>query len=278
MFSRHSNSNSRHRNILHPAPDATSSASVSNAPMAIPHAREHVPPPLPPPQLIPELNDGDDSGWQLQNDPSSDDFAKPISIKPGSSLLGGFHRPSSLERENGFPTKQSPSFAGRNTVLPTISPILASRDVEMTNGSVTEDGHGSARVSPDYRYFAAPKMLLYTNLLSDFVVNDDWSKMLSAILHKHMINRFLTRSVVQVLLDNLYLHLHLHMNWLRLAAKQDVTVKHGYLLSPSHPSRSGLHLPQHPAGRISIRGRTAYRMTSSVDTTATSNQSCHRMI
>ncbi|KAF2117721.1 hypothetical protein BDV96DRAFT_597608 [Lophiotrema nucula] len=57
--------------------------------MAIPRAREEVPPPLPPPRYI-DL-DGQDPGWQWgnTNNPSDAGFGGNRTVKPGSSLLGG---------------------------------------------------------------------------------------------------------------------------------------------------------------------------------------------
>ncbi|KAH7125346.1 hypothetical protein B0J11DRAFT_434070 [Dendryphion nanum] len=54
--------------------------------MAIPRAREDVPPPLPPPRHLNGLSEGQDPGWQWGNT----GFGGPrIPIKEGSSLLGG---------------------------------------------------------------------------------------------------------------------------------------------------------------------------------------------
>lgn len=78
---------SQHRRY-HTPPDQPAHSSAP-APMAIPRAREPVPPPLPPPSYIPELSAGQDPGWQWGNDPNRSDFGRPAAVKPGSSLLGG---------------------------------------------------------------------------------------------------------------------------------------------------------------------------------------------
>lgn len=71
--------------------------------MAIPRRRDFAPPPLPPPQYLPEISCGSDLGWQWANDPSGFDYGRPVAIKPGSSLLGGFCRPLSQERHRRSP-------------------------------------------------------------------------------------------------------------------------------------------------------------------------------
>ncbi|KAF1960204.1 hypothetical protein CC80DRAFT_288424 [Byssothecium circinans] len=62
--------------------------------MPIPRAREEVPPPLPPPRHI-DLSE-EDSGWKWGNTNSPHDTGfggtEFASVKPGSSLLGGFAR------------------------------------------------------------------------------------------------------------------------------------------------------------------------------------------
>ncbi|KAF2269291.1 hypothetical protein CC78DRAFT_540322 [Lojkania enalia] len=72
--------------------------------MAIPRAREEVPPPLPPPRYIGELSEGQDPGWQWGNihNPRGTGSGE---VKPGSSLLGGatraHERDSSGDNNNG---------------------------------------------------------------------------------------------------------------------------------------------------------------------------------
>ncbi|KAF1939748.1 hypothetical protein EJ02DRAFT_424556 [Clathrospora elynae] len=61
--------------------------------MAIPRARDDVPPPLPPPRHIQGLRSGEDTGWQWgrTNSPRDTGFGggRLATIKPGSSLYGG---------------------------------------------------------------------------------------------------------------------------------------------------------------------------------------------
>jgi hypothetical protein len=63
-------------------------------PMAIPNAREAVPPPLPPPRHIEDLRAGQsDPGWQWGNtdNPKENGFGghRLATVRPGSSLYGG---------------------------------------------------------------------------------------------------------------------------------------------------------------------------------------------
>lgn len=102
-----------------PAPPAFTTAAPS--PMAIPHARDPVPPPLPPPSYIPELSAGQDPGWQWGNDPNRSDFGRPAAVKPGSSLLGGGTGNTRREQEwEGF--SQNPfNDARRGSSISTIT-------------------------------------------------------------------------------------------------------------------------------------------------------------
>jgi hypothetical protein len=72
--------------------------------MAIPRAREEVPPPLPPPRYIgEELSKGQDPGWQWGNTNSSNNGfggTRMATVKPGSSLLGGAYSGRVHVREN----------------------------------------------------------------------------------------------------------------------------------------------------------------------------------
>lgn len=60
--------------------------------MAIPRAREEVPPPLPPPRHIEDLRNGQDPGWQWgnPNSPRENGFGgnRIAAVRPGSSLYG----------------------------------------------------------------------------------------------------------------------------------------------------------------------------------------------
>lgn len=71
----------------------------SSGAMAIPHAREDVPPPLPPPRYIEQ--EGPDLGWQWGN--TNNNTQSFGSVMKGSSLRGGSisfpadHKPDSLD-------------------------------------------------------------------------------------------------------------------------------------------------------------------------------------
>jgi hypothetical protein len=75
--------------------------------MAIPNAREAVPPPLPPPRNIGEqLLEGRDEGYYWGNDNGFN--SKPVSLKPGSSLLGGFVQPPPHEQRRWEDGRRGP--------------------------------------------------------------------------------------------------------------------------------------------------------------------------
>ena len=80
--------------------------------MAIPSARNEVPPPLPPPRHIEELRAGQsDPGWQWgnTNNPKENGFGgnRLATVRPGSSLYGGsgsgqVHHPRDLSADYLF--------------------------------------------------------------------------------------------------------------------------------------------------------------------------------
>ncbi len=104
------------------------SFSSSPFPMAIPGARDPVPPPLPPPTYIHELSSGSDPGWQWGNDPSAADFGRPASVKAGSSLLGSFAKSTRLQKEHEN-AAHYPFNDGRRGS--SISTVTASREQDM---------------------------------------------------------------------------------------------------------------------------------------------------
>ena len=121
-------------------PRRSSYVSAPGIPMAIPNARESPPPPLPPPRYIGELSEGQDPGWQWgnSNNSSSAGFGRSsfVSIKPGSSLLGGGgqlrrDKPADHGERNGY-----------GVVARRDGPISATkypRDTEMSNESPDSD-------------------------------------------------------------------------------------------------------------------------------------------
>ncbi|KAF2004932.1 hypothetical protein P154DRAFT_425566 [Amniculicola lignicola CBS 123094] len=109
--------------------------------MAIPRAREAVPPPLPPPRYIGELSDGQDPGWQWGNTHNTA-FG---TIKSGSSLLGGGAGAARVVRRN--PSGDNDFSSGRET--------STSRSLDDMSSADSDDDpqHGSARPSlPNYGF------------------------------------------------------------------------------------------------------------------------------
>lgn len=89
--------------------------------MAIPRARDAVPPPLPPPRHIEDLRTGQDPGWQWGNTNSPRDTGfggnRLATVRPGSSLLGGSaHQP--------LPREPSADYLFRHGREPSISRSL----------------------------------------------------------------------------------------------------------------------------------------------------------
>ena len=120
------------------------------SPMAIPRARQPVPPPLPPPTYIPEISAGADPGWQWGNDPNGADFGRPASVKPGSSLLGGAAKSSRQGKEQDFGAQYPLEGTRRGS---SISTITLGRDSEMHDGTlshVDEDTNSSRPTSNGY--------------------------------------------------------------------------------------------------------------------------------
>ncbi|KAJ4365277.1 hypothetical protein N0V83_008896 [Neocucurbitaria cava] len=86
--------------------------------MAIPRAREEVPPPLPPPRHIEDLRSGQDPGWQwgYENERRDIGFhASRGTVRPGSSLYGGpisnQPRPRDPSADYIFNNDREPSFS-----------------------------------------------------------------------------------------------------------------------------------------------------------------------
>jgi hypothetical protein len=87
--------------------------------MAIPRAREEVPPPLPPPRHLHELSAGQDPGWQWGNTNSPRDTGfsgnRLATVRPGSSLYGGASgsnpRPRQPSADYVFNTAREPSIS-----------------------------------------------------------------------------------------------------------------------------------------------------------------------
>lgn len=83
--------------------------------MAIPRAREEIPPPLPPPRHIEDLRAGQDPGWQWGNTNSPKDTGfggnRLATVRPGSSLYGAstsnYARPRELSTDYALKGRES---------------------------------------------------------------------------------------------------------------------------------------------------------------------------
>jgi hypothetical protein len=81
--------------------------------MAIPRARDEIPPPLPPPRHIENLRAGQDPGWQWghANSPRDTGFSgnRLATVRPGSSLYGGSDavRPRQPSADTNFKGRES---------------------------------------------------------------------------------------------------------------------------------------------------------------------------
>ena len=128
------------------AAPTTTTTTAPSGPMAVPRTHDSVPPPLPPPSYIPEIAEGHDPGWQFANDPNRSDFARPVAVKPGSSLLGGATisntNPLSSSSKNFWPEKDyhSEGSSPRSIVDArrgsSISTITVTRDHNMSDESL----------------------------------------------------------------------------------------------------------------------------------------------
>lgn len=153
---------SHHRRYPSPAPHSPLSPPFAStaSPMSIPssvRASPSAPPPLPPPRNIEELSLGQEPGWQWGINPNWVEFGKAVSVKPGSSLLGGKHQYRACEEHEN--TQEDANVhdamddARRGSSISTIMP--AHRDsAEAIEGSATpsDDDGTSSRPSSNYRY------------------------------------------------------------------------------------------------------------------------------
>lgn len=106
--------------------------------MAIPRAREEVPPPLPPPRHIDNLNAGQDPGWQWghTNSPRDTGFGgnRLASVRPGSSLYG------SSTNSHAHPRKGSVDYVvkGRESSVSRSLDDMSSENSEDHNSDETQ--------------------------------------------------------------------------------------------------------------------------------------------
>lgn len=91
------------------------------------------PPPLPPPRQIEELNQGGDPGWHFGNrGKDRHGGIASVSVKPGSSLLGGARSPhvkqySGMQKDVDLKESHSPSSnatSSENNRIPDLAALL----------------------------------------------------------------------------------------------------------------------------------------------------------
>ncbi|CAA9964291.1 hypothetical protein CFE70_007050 [Pyrenophora teres f. teres 0-1] len=127
--------------------------------MAIPRAREEVPPPLPPPRHIEHLRSGQDPGWQWGNTNSPRDTGfggnRLATVRPGSSLYGG--AAGSYPRE---PSVEYMFIGGRE---PSIPRSLDDMSSEHSNNS-DEDRSIKSRPSLGNHRFTSERQLGHKTL------------------------------------------------------------------------------------------------------------------
>lgn len=135
------------------------------SPMAIPRARQSVPPPLPPPTYIPELSAGQDPGWQWGNDPNGADFGRAASVKPGSSLLGSAAKSTRQGQEQDSAAQYPFDDARRGS---SISTVTLGRDYEMRDETLSrgDDDASSSRPSSNGYVNAFVRSLVEIHVLS----------------------------------------------------------------------------------------------------------------
>ncbi|KAF2184296.1 hypothetical protein K469DRAFT_579571 [Zopfia rhizophila CBS 207.26] len=132
-----------HRRPSYPTPSGA---------MAIPRAREEVPPPLPPPRYIGELSEGQDPGWQWGNTNSPNDTgfggSRLATVKPGSSLLGGGTGREAQQRDRSGNNGERSGYGLLGRERSSLS--TASFDTDMSTESLEhsdEDRNGLSRPS-----------------------------------------------------------------------------------------------------------------------------------
>lgn len=145
---------SQHQRFSSPPRHLSLPAIVTAQPMAIPCAREAVPPPLPPPSHIPEIYAGHDPGWRWGNDPNGIDFGRSASVKPGSSLWGAHSmKRSPQDKEHDHRPRQSANDLRRGSSISTVT-LKQDRDTGINDGDMApsdEDGPIS-RPPSNHRY------------------------------------------------------------------------------------------------------------------------------
>ena len=121
--------------------------------MAVPRAREPVPPPLPPPAHIPELYAGRDPGWQWGNDPNAADFGKAAWVKPGSSLLGSTMNERREKRQHEGFIHEPYQEIRRGSSLSTVT-LEREQDMKEDSGTNSEEAVACSRRTSTQEYVA----------------------------------------------------------------------------------------------------------------------------
>lgn len=104
---------------------SSSNSTLPRRPMSIPTRQvEDAPPPLPPPRFIQDLEDGHDIVQERENTQSKSGDLPPI--REGSSLLGGFSRPSKLQEYARHNMNFDEDSERRASTTTTVSPVTTS--------------------------------------------------------------------------------------------------------------------------------------------------------
>ncbi|KAK4992447.1 hypothetical protein LTR66_006284 [Elasticomyces elasticus] len=120
-------------------------------PMSIPSVRESPPPPLPPPRYMDDINPGQDPGWQWGNGADAVEFGKKVSLRPGSSLLGGGSQIQPARRESLDDTSNSVDQERRGSSISTVIPSRKDTDMRKDGLSHSDEDGSSSRLSSNYR-------------------------------------------------------------------------------------------------------------------------------
>ncbi|KAK4946279.1 hypothetical protein LTR66_014307, partial [Elasticomyces elasticus] len=119
--------------------------------MPIPSVRGSPPPPLPPPRHIDGMDSGQDPGWQWGNGANTLKSGKAVSVRPGSSLLGGGSQIQHARRESLNDTSNSVDQGRRGSSISTVIPSRKDTDMTEDGLSYSDEDGSSSRLSLNYR-------------------------------------------------------------------------------------------------------------------------------